>query len=305
MKSTYRYLPVNAEQRKWGLYATCAGHTRTEPGAVFPSPEHPDQYFFSWRIGRVLHEWQFIMVEDGGGTVEFEKRSFRARAGSLIALRPGAWHRYRPDPKTGWTTLWMGFGGDLADRLVGIAMFDDGGEVRKVGAGGRFHRMLQTAVEDALDSGPGGIYTMGAQIPALAAALAEDAPTDAEGAADADIVHRAQTFIGEHASETVDFAALAESLGVTYRSLRYLFAKETDTAPLRYQLEVRLARAKNLLRSSDMPIAEIARTLGFRSLWHFSHFFKKHTSTSAAEYRAAHAQMRGQGQRGRTSWERA
>ena len=285
MKPTYRYLPVNAEQRKWGLYATCAGHTRAEPGAAFPSPEHPDQYFFSWKTGRVLHEWQFIMVEEGGGTVEFEKRRFRARAGSLIALRPGAWHRYRPDPETGWTTLWIGFGGDLADRIAGIAKFDDGGEVRDVGAGGRFHRLFQDAVADALDRRPGGIYTTAAQIPALAAALAEDAPTDVAGAANADVVHRAQAFIGEHASETVDFAALAESLGITYRSLRYLFAKETDTSPLRYQLEVRLARAKNLLRSSDMPIAEIARTLGFRSSWYFSHFFRRETHTSPAAYR--------------------
>ena len=69
------------------------------------------------------------------------------------------------------------------------------------------------------------------------------------------------------------------------RSFRYLISKETSCSPLQYQLGVRLARAKNLLKSSDMPISEIAETLGFNSTWYFSHFFKKHTKMSAAAYR--------------------
>ena len=94
----------------------------------------------------------------------------------------------------------------------------------------------------------------------------------------------------EHAAETIDFESLAQSLGLTYRSFRYLISKETSSSPLQYQLGVRLARAKNLLKSSDMPISEIAETLGFNSTWYFSHFFKKHATTSAAEYREAHTQ---------------
>ena len=62
-------------------------------------------------------------------------------------------------------------------------------------------------------------------------------------------------------------------------------ARECGVPPLQYQLGIRLARAKNLLRSSDMPISEIAESLGFNSTWYFSHFFKKQTGTSPAAYR--------------------
>ena len=101
-----------------------------------------------------------------------------------------------------------------------------------------------------------------------------------------DIIHRAQEYMLEHCGETIDFEALAASLGMTYRSFRYMFAKETGTSPLQYQLNVKLVRAKNLLKSSDMPIAEIAETLGFNSTWYFSHFFTKVTGSSPRAYRS-------------------
>ena len=55
--------------------------------------------------------------------------------------------------------------------------------------------------------------------------------------------------------------------------------------PHRYQLLGRLERAKRLLESSDIPVAEIAASLGFRSAWHFAHFFQRETGRSATQHR--------------------
>ena len=296
MKSTHKYFPVNDAQRAWGLYATCAGHSATKPGNEFPSRSHPDEYYFTWEKGRILHEWQIAFVERGSGIVEFRHRKFAVREGSLIVFPPRCWHRFCPDADTGWTTLWIGFGGDLADRLVGGAGFNPQGDVRDVPANCQLHALLADLVSDILGSTRVGVYSAAARIPALVAALMESLDAEKQDSAASDMIHRAQEYMLEHCGETIDFEALAASLGMTYRSFRYMFAKETATSPLQYQLNVKLVRAKNLLKSSDMPIAEIAETLGFNSTWYFSHFFRKHTSTSAAEYRAAHAQMRGQGQ---------
>ena len=48
----------------------------------------------------------------------------------------------------------------------------------------------------------------------------------------------------------------------------------------------RLGSLRSLLKSSDMPIAEIAETLGFNSSWYFSHFFTKATGRSPRAYRS-------------------
>ena len=96
----------------------------------------------------------------------------------------------------------------------------------------------------------------------------------------------------ERCGEEIDFESLASSLGITYRSFRYLFAKETGTSPLRYHLSVKLSRAKNLLQSSDIPIEEIAHTLGFKTNWYFAHFFTKATGISPRDYRRAQSSSR-------------
>ncbi len=288
MKSTHRYFPVNDTQRSWGLYATCVGHSVTEPGDTFPSSLHPDEYFFTWDKGRVLHEWQIILIECGRGTVEFRNRRHSAKEGSLIVLPPGCWHRYKPNRKTGWTTLWIGFGGDLATRLAGGAGFGRDGEVREVSHARRFHGLFADTVADILERGKDSVYSTAARIPSLIAALAEERNLESDGTSHQGLVHRAQSHIAEHASEIVDFALLAESLGVPYRTFRYLFSKETGSSPLQYQLDIRLARARNLLKSSDMPIAEIAKSLGFNSTWYFAHFFRQRVHLSAATYRKKH-----------------
>ena len=288
MQSRYKYFPISAAQSSWGLYITCAGHGRSEPNAVFPSHAHPDQYFFSWKVGRILREWQIILICDGEGTVEFKNRRCRVHKGSLMVLPPGCWHRYRPNPKTGWTTLWIGFGGELAARILGGAGFGPDGEVRDIEEARRLHQLFAGTVSYILDNGHTAVYSAAARIHMLVAAIIEDCPSDKEQSANADLVRRAQTFISENSAGIVDFASLAESLGIDYRSFRYLFKKETGFSPLQYQLAVRLTRAKNLLRSSDIPVAEIGSTLGFNSTWYFSRFFRQQTGMPPITYRKKH-----------------
>ena len=287
MQNIHRYFPAGAPQKAWGLYVTCAGRSRTEPGAEFPSRAHPDEYYFSWSRGRVLGEWQLVLVEAGRGEAELRGRRFSLGPGTLLALPPGRWHRYRPDPATGWTTLWVGFGGDLADRIAGGAGLGPDGGVRDLSARKAARERFAATVSELLADGGARAFWAAARLHVLVAALAEEAPDGAGGAKARreDVVRRAQAHLAEHCAEIVDFEALAASLGVPYRTFRHLFRRACGVPPHRYQLLVRLERAKRLLESSDLPVAEIAATLGFRSAWHFAHFFQRETGRSATQHR--------------------
>ncbi len=286
MNAAFRYYPVTQAQKAWGLFVTCVGHNTTPPGAIFPSPVHPDEYYFTWEVGRTLPEWQIIFLEKGQGIVEFKSNRIKVGAGSLIVLPPGSWHRYRPDPKTGWTTFWIGFGGELADRLIGNSGFAKDGEVRTFSPGGQILKLFESTVTDLASTVGTTPFSAAASIPLLAASLIE---ASAKVTTDNNLtspILRAQMHITEHLSETIDFDALATKVGLSYRSFRYLFTKESGLSPLQYQLERRLVRAKNLLTSSDMSVKDIAATLGFNSTWYFSHFFQKHMKCSPTAYRS-------------------
>lgn len=295
MQSQYRYFPVSDTQKAWGLYATCAGRGRSEPGAEFPSRNHPDEYYFTWERGRILGEWQLILLMEGRGEVGFREGSFPLEAGSLLALAPGCWHRYRPDPATGWTTLWIGFGGDEAKRLmecVGLGAADGS---RALTATRSLRERFAATVADLIDDGQERVYAASARLFTLLAELKE-LPPSGGGTARARreaMVRQARAYIAEHCGGVVDFQSLAESLGVPYRTFRHIFKKECGIPPLRYQLETRLARALNLLASSDMSVTEIASLLGFHSAWHFSHFFQRETGRSATQYRIAATRKQG------------
>ena len=89
-KSRFRYLPVLAEQRKWGLFLTDCGYTVIEPGTPYPPRGHPDAYADGWTKGRTLAEYQVIYITRGRGAFETRGTGRRAiEAGDVFVLFPG------------------------------------------------------------------------------------------------------------------------------------------------------------------------------------------------------------------------
>ena len=67
---------------------------------------------------------------------------------------------------------------------------------------------------------------------------------------------------------------LAESLGITDRHLRRVFAGEFGVSPVQYLQTKRLLLAKCLLTDTSLSIADVAFTAGFGSLRRFNDLFK-------------------------------
>ena len=67
---------------------------------------------------------------------------------------------------------------------------------------------------------------------------------------------------------------LAQMIGVTRRQLERLFATHLQDTPIRFYGGLRLERARNLLRQSDMGITAIGIACGFESPSHFSRSYR-------------------------------
>jgi len=64
-----------------------------------------------------------------------------------------------------------------------------------------------------------------------------------------------------------------------------LFRRTYRQTPHQYLIQVRIARAKELLSQSDRSITEICADVGFESLGSFSALFRKSTGISPSAYR--------------------
>ncbi|SDX94177.1 response regulator [Paenibacillus sp. CF384] len=67
--------------------------------------------------------------------------------------------------------------------------------------------------------------------------------------------------------------------------LSQLFKREIKVTFTEYLTKVRLQEAKNLLRTTNLPIGEVAETIGFRDYFYFTRIFKKNTQQTPKQYR--------------------
>ena len=128
----YHYLPVDDLAMRWGSYSTGVGRGAIPPGKSYPPRVYPSLYDFEWGRGRTLPEFQLILITGGQGVFESRQTGIvRFESASLPVPFPGVWHRYRPDPKTGWLERWFGFNGDIAHRLIRRRLLCPENAVRK------------------------------------------------------------------------------------------------------------------------------------------------------------------------------
>ncbi len=81
-------------------------------------------------------------------------------------------------------------------------------------------------------------------------------------------------------AEPVSLAQISQATGISRRHIERLFRHHLSRSPARYYLEVRLERAKRLLRHSNLPIIEVAVACGFVSASHFSKRYREHFGRS-------------------------
>ena len=81
----------------------------------------------------------------------------------------------------------------------------------------------------------------------------------------------------------VDF--YAQKLNITSNHLNDVVKSQTNKTAKRHILERTVLEAKNLLKYTDMDIAEIAYSLNFSEATHFNRFFKKETQQTPRAFR--------------------
>ncbi|WP_432650587.1 helix-turn-helix domain-containing protein [Huintestinicola sp.] len=98
-------------------------------------------------------------------------------------------------------------------------------------------------------------------------------------------VARAQHYMEQHYSENITVSKLAALGYVSSSCLNRKFKKETGITPIEYLIEIRLERAKTMLKRKNISVTEIAMKCGFGSSAHFSSCFQNRVGISPTEYR--------------------
>ena len=79
---------------------------------------------------------------------------------------------------------------------------------------------------------------------------------------------------------------VARHFNISYSTFRHIFKRYTGLAPADYFINLKIHRAKELLRSSNIPIKEIAYELHFESPEYFATLFKRRVGMSPSHFRS-------------------
>jgi AraC family transcriptional regulator len=95
-------------------------------------------------------------------------------------------------------------------------------------------------------------------------------------------------YIVAHLDQDLSLDALAHQLGFSPYHFARLFRATTAESPHQFVVSKRIEVAQQLLKTSDLPLAQVALAAGFPNQSHFSRVFKQRRGLTPAQYRHAH-----------------
>ncbi|QZT37876.1 AraC family transcriptional regulator [Halosquirtibacter xylanolyticus] len=284
MDQTFKYLTQNDKDIAWGIYANVSGYAVIKSDELYPPIGHPDDYSFGWEQGRVLNEYQLLYITKGAGVYETPHTTFRVNEGDVILVFPYEWHRYRPEKSRGWTEYYVGFNGDIADRI--ISFFDSKNPVLYIGFNDDIYGAFKTIIQLSIEEKVGYQYAVGGQIIYLLGLLKHILLNKNYGNTEIEkVINQSRIYMRTHLTDDFRMEDLAKDLHVGYSLFRIEFKKYTGVSPRQYLLQLKIQRAKNLLANAIFPIKEVAYRSGFESSYYFSRAFRKYVGQSPSDYR--------------------
>ena len=285
---SFKYISVGPRDALWGLTVTTAGTQSVQPGASYPPEGHNKRYAFDPTRGRVLDEYQLLYIVEGTGILNTEHSGEqKIKAGDMFLIFPGEWHSYSPDPSSGWKEYWIGFRGNNIDNRVEAGFFNVATPLYTIGYNSEAASLFQSAITTAREQKSDFQLLLAGIVNHLLGLMVMISKNRSisKGGEVAAMVDNARAYMLEHLEEKIEMPSLAALLNVSYTTFRRTFKDYTGLAPGQYLINLRIHRAKELLRGTELPVGEIAWRLQFEDPDYFSTRFRLLTGLTPTAFR--------------------
>lgn len=225
-----------------------------------------------------------ILCLDGLGSCEVDGRTITVRPGTALVIAPGTPHLYRADAEHPWTIWWLHVAGQDVEHLLGPILRERRAQLVEV------HDLFRTTatVERVVDlmerdeTRASLLATSGAAW-SLLAELAADQEHGPSGAREP--VQQALAHLREHIAAPVAVPELARMAGLSRSQFTTLFRQATGQGVVAYLRSLRMARARSLLVTTSLSIADIGAAVGYPDQFYFSRQFRRVHGCSPSDYR--------------------
>ncbi len=99
-----------------------------------------------------------------------------------------------------------------------------------------------------------------------------------------DLLDRIKGYVSDHIGERVSVSDIAEEFSFHPNYISTFFKEKTGMTIVQFINQEKIKRAKNLLRSNQYPVKDVARMVGFEDPFYFNRVFKKETGMSPGKF---------------------
>lgn len=282
-----KYIAQSERDEQWGLTVCSVGYQKIDQSEAYPPESHNKEYMFTYEKGRVLPEYQLLYIVEGQGVFSSAASGkSNVRKGDMILIFPGEWHTYAPDNNTGWTEYWIGFSGANVDSRVVSGFFSKESPVYNIGYNETVVELYRDAIgvakkqEKYFQQLLAGIVNH-----LLGLMFMLSTGRKQKESLNLPMVDKARAYMQEHVEDILEMPEVAAYLNISYSTFRHIFKKYTGLAPSQYYLNLKMHRAKELLRGSSSSVKEISIILHFDTPEYFTTLFKKKTGMTPSQFR--------------------
>lgn len=223
-----------------------------------------------------------IVCVSGSGWVRVNGVEHRIGAGTALILPAGLPHAYGAGDANPWTIWWCHLAGSDAAELIEETGVTPGRPVLPLRSPERAVALLDEIVGSLeRDQSPARLISAAGAAWKLLTQLATARVLPERG----DPLERAMAFLEERLDGTVRVAELARMVGISASHLSALFREATGGGVLAHHVNLRMAKARQLLDITSLPVADVASEVGYSDPFYFSRHFRRVHGVSPTEYR--------------------
>lgn len=227
-------------------------------------------------------DYQLLYIASGTADFMVNGEKLCLHEGEAVLYRPFEvqeyWYHLEDKPEI----YWVHFTGTEADALVdGLAL-----ESRQtVGMDARFRELIESIIRELQFKRPLFNELTTALLRELLVRMARRHRESSTDRPRSRLIEQAVSEIEQRFAEPLTVAELAAQLNMEVCWFSRLFRRQMGCSPQQYLIRVRMAKARELLSTTDCPVGEVARLTGYDNPLYFSRLFGKFCGCAPREYR--------------------
>ena len=239
---------------------------------------------------RSLDSFGLVYVYRGNGFYHDERGySSEVGPGSLLLLRPGVAHHYKPQSGSTWSEVFFLFQGKVFEAWDSTGALAEVGPVLSLTPiqGWLEHfRGLMREIRSFEKSSMHAQLNVVCQLQAIWARVIQQGSVAED--TDALWLQEASECLKRKSNDQKAVYLAAQELGMGYENFRKRFTALHGESPGKFVTSQRLLKAAELLETTQLTVGAIADELGYCDGFYFSRQFTKQTGLSPTAYRKAH-----------------